>query len=42
MTPTNGVGLVPDGVEEERSGAAALTPMAKELGPSGSQLSRML
>ena len=42
MTPTNGAGLGPGGAVEERSGAAALTPMAREPGPSGSQLSRML
>ena len=42
LTPTNGVDLGPDGAVEERSGAAALTPMVRELGPSGSQLSRML
>ena len=42
MTPTNGVGLGPDGAVEERSGAAASTPMARELGPSESQPSRML
>jgi len=42
LTPTNGVDLGPDGAVEEKSGAVALTPMARELGPSGSQPSRML
>ena len=42
MTPTNGVGLGPDGAVAERSGTAALTPMVREHGPSGSQPSRML